>query len=98
MADQNERIGEHINRVEMDVDSLAITILECRPPWDEPANPNWIRRKVARLRYTASRKEWSLYWPDRNSRFHLYDHVEPTPDVERLLTEIDADPTCIFWG
>ncbi len=85
-------------RIEMDVDPRAITILECRPPWDEPANPEWIRHEIARLRYTESRSEWALYWRDRHSRFHLYDRIEPTPNVESLLTEIDADPTCVFWG
>lgn len=101
VAGQNERIGEHIAemRVEMDVDSLAITILKCRPPWDEAAkDANWTRQEIARLRYTSSRKEWTLYWPDRNSRFHLYDQLEPAPNVARLLAEIDADPSCIFWG
>ncbi len=37
-------------------------------------------------------------WPDRNSKFHRYDQAEPTSNVETLLSEIDADPTCIFWG
>jgi hypothetical protein len=41
---------------------------------------------------------WSLYWPDRNDRFHLYDDVEPTPRISRLLDEVAADPTGIFWG
>lgn len=35
---------------------------------------------------------------DRNLRFHLYDLAEPTPHVESLLAEIDADPAYIFWG
>ena len=45
-----------------------------------------------------SRKEWAIYWRDRNLKHDLYDLVEPTPSVEPLLAEIDADPTCIFWG
>jgi hypothetical protein len=53
---------------------------------------------VARLRYTKTHAEWSLYWRDRNAKFHVYDRVEPTPTVDRLLAEVDADPTSIFWG
>jgi Protein of unknown function (DUF3024). len=53
---------------------------------------------VARLRYTASTRRWTLYWRDRNLRFHLYDRLPPSPSVEVLLGEIDSDPTCIFWG
>ena len=45
-----------------------------------------------------SRKEWAIYWRDRNLKHDLYDLVEPTPSVEPLLAEIDADPTYIFWG
>ena len=85
-------------RIELDVDARSVTILECRPPWD-PARvgPEWTRSPVARLRYTRSRHEWSLYWPDRHSRFHLYDLAPATGDVEALLEEIDRDPTS-FWG
>lgn len=42
--------------------------------------------------------EWTLYWPDRNSRFHRYDLAQPTTDVVALLDEVDRDPTSIFWG
>jgi hypothetical protein len=42
--------------------------------------------------------EWTLYWSDRNGRWHLYDLIDPTDDVRVLLNEVDRDPTCIFWG
>lgn len=100
IAGQNEEIGEHIGemRIEMDVDPRAITIFEARPPWADPGSPEWTRQEIARLRYTATRKVWALYWPDRNSRFHRYDLVAPTANVQLLLDEITADPTCIFSG
>ncbi len=34
---------------------------------------------------------------DRNGRWHRYDDLEPGP-VGKVLNEIEADPTCIFWG
>ena len=97
---RNVEIGEHIDemRVEMDVDARAITILECRPPWREDFGPEWTRQEIARMRYTKSTGVWTLYWPDRNSKFHRYEDVDPTPTIDRLLAEIDADPICIFWG
>lgn len=100
VARHNERIGEHIDemRVEMDVEPRSVTIFNCRPPWREDFGPEWTRQEVARLRYTQSSGTWTLYWPDRHGRFHCYQHVDPTQSVERLLDEIDADPTCIFWG
>lgn len=100
VAEQNEQIGEHIDemRVEMDVDARVITILECRPPWREDFGPEWTRQEIARLRYTKSTGVWTLYWPDRNTKFHRYEDLDPTPSIDRLLSEIDADPICIFWA
>ena len=58
----------------------------------------WTSLPIARLRYTADGKSWTLNWRDRNLRFHIYDLLAPSRRVEDLLTEIDRDPTCIFWG
>ena len=93
-------IGELIDemRVEMDVTPRAITILECRPAWREAYGPGWTRQEIARLRYSASTSTWTLYWPDRDSDFHRYEGLMPTPNLHHLLDEVDADPTCIFWG
>jgi hypothetical protein len=85
-------------RVEAERDARSVTIFECNPPWDPDGGPEWIRLPVARLRYTKSRRSWTLYWSDRNSTFHLYDLIKPTTDVDVLLHEIDRDPTSIFWG
>lgn len=93
----SEDLREEI-RIEFDVTDRAVTILECRPPWDPEYGPEWTRLPVARLRYTKSRGEWSLYWSDRHLKFHEYDRVQPSTSVTDLLDEIDADPTCIFWG
>jgi hypothetical protein len=44
------------------------------------------------MRHTKSRREWTLYWPDRNSRFDRYAPSPPTRDVTALLGEIDREP------
>lgn len=98
---RNNEIPEHAReqiRFEIDVTDRSITILECRPPWRDHMGPEWTRFPVARLRYTKVRNEWSLYWRDQKLRFHEYDLVRPTRHVDRLLAEIDRDPTAIFWG
>jgi hypothetical protein len=41
---------------------------------------------------------WSLYWRDRNERFHVYDGLAASENVQVLLDEIEQDPTAIFWG
>ncbi|MGH9222948.1 MAG: DUF3024 domain-containing protein [Acidimicrobiales bacterium] len=98
---RNERIPLHAReqiRIELEIDAGSATILECRPPRRPDYGPEWTRSPIARLRFTKSRKEWALYWRDRNAQFRAYDPVAPTPSVEVLLDEIDRDPTCIFWG
>lgn len=74
-----------------------LTIVECRAPWRDD-DPGWTRFTIARLRYTKASRTWELYWRDRNLRFHAYDRVGPSASIDELLTEIDMDPTGIFWG
>lgn len=83
---------------EVDLTATTVTILECRPPWRPDYGPNWTRFPIARLRYTKTRRQWSLYWRDRNLRFHLYELASASSSVEDLLAELDRDPTGIFWG
>lgn len=89
-------------RIELDVRGRSVTILECRPPWapeyGPEYGPEWTRFPVARLRHLKARNVWLLDWRDRNLRWHLYDLIKPTPNVDRLLAEIAEDPTSIFWG
>lgn len=58
----------------------------------------WTRFPIARLRYAKATGVWSLYWRDRNLRLHEYDFVSATASIEDLLTEVDRDPTAIFWA
>ena len=97
MAEWRPDVHDQI-RLELDVDARSVTVVECRPPWREDFGPEWSRQVVARLRYTATRGEWSLYWSDRNSKFHAFPGVRPVRDVRRLLKVIDEDRTGIFWG
>ncbi|MGA2929661.1 MAG: DUF3024 domain-containing protein [Solirubrobacteraceae bacterium] len=66
--------------------------------------PEWTRSPVARLRWSVSRREWTLFWRDRNHRWHRYECTAPTTEIARLLEiawlleKIDRDPTGIFWG
>ena len=95
------RVPDHVRdevRIEADVAERHLTIVECRPPWRADFGPEWTRFPIARLRYTKATRLWSLYWRDRNLKFHEYDRVPPSPSVEELLAEVDRDPTAIFWG
>lgn len=96
----HDRIPEHIRdqvRLEADVRGRSITILECRPLWSDP-EAEWTRMKIAQLRYDELARSWTLYWADRNQRWHRYRDLGPSENVGDLLDEIDQDPTCIFFG
>lgn len=90
--------ARHQVRIECEVADRHLTIVELHAPWHEDAGPDWTRVPVARLRYTKTTSAWSLYYRDRNLRFHEYDQLAPSADILALLTELDRDPTAIFWG
>lgn len=92
------RVPAHLRseaRVEANQRGKSVTIFDCRPPW-HPDLTDWSRVPVAQLRYDNDNHTWTLYWADRNSRWHRYD-INPGT-IADLLNEIDEDPTCIFWG
>lgn len=83
-------------RIETAVRGSSVTILEYRPLW-QAVPSEWSSVRVAQLRYSASTQDWSLFWADRNGRWHRYEDLPPGR-VDQLLREIEADPTGIFWG
>lgn len=97
----DQRVPEHARHqiyIDCEVARQHVTIVERRVPWREDLGPEWTRFPIARLHYTKATRSWSLYWRDRNLRFHVYDLLDPSPRVDDLLAEIDRDPTGIFWG
>ncbi len=83
-------------RIESSVRGNSVTIVECRAPWHESLT-EWSRHNVAQIRFDADAGNWSLYWRDRNGRWHLFDLLEPGT-VDQMLAAIDEDTTAIFWG
>jgi len=95
------RVPEHARHqvhVECEIAPRHLTIVQRRAPWREDFGPEWTSFPIARLRYTAATKSWTLFRRDRILRFHAYDLLASSPNVEDLLAELDRDPTCIFWG
>jgi Protein of unknown function (DUF3024) len=95
------RVPEHARRqvrVECEIAPGHLTIVERRAPWREDFGPEWTRVPIARPRYTAATRSWTLFWRDRNLSFRAYDLLGLSPSIEDLLAELDRGPTCIFWG
>lgn len=89
----------HQIRVECDVADRHLTICECRPPWHpDDGSGQWIRFPIARMHYTQKTGLWTLYWRDRNLRFHRYQYRAPSPHIQDLLDHIDSGKDPIFWG
>jgi hypothetical protein len=95
-ADMPAHVASQL-RYRLDTDRNALAMVECRAVVPDDPGGDWFEVFVARLRFTRSRG-WELYWPDRDSDFHIYESTEPTQDVRLLLAEIDSDPTGIFFG
>lgn len=74
----------------------SVTLIETRPYFRDPNE--WTESVVAQFRYDPKSMTWTLYCADRNSRWHFYDLVEPTPDLDEIIAAVDDDPTGIFWG
>lgn len=75
---------------------MTITLLSFRPMWNNPSE--WRGAGVARFRYTKKTGLWSLYQIMSNGKWTRYPQLEPQEDFQVLMNEVDADPTCIFWG
>lgn len=98
---RNDRLPERARgqiRYELDVADRHLTLYECRPPWRAEYGPDWTRFPIVRFHYTKARREWATYWRDRNSKFHRFDLLAPSRQIEALMAEVDADSTGIFWG
>lgn len=74
----------------------SVTLYEERPGFGKPEI--WVEIVVAQFRFNPGTKKWVLYYPDRNSKWHEYEMIEPSRNFETLLKEVHEDPTCIFWG
>ncbi|AGF71189.1 DUF3024 domain-containing protein [Corynebacterium halotolerans] len=93
------QVPEHVRdqvRVEAEVDGHRITIVESHPSFHD--ENEWTGTPVARLRYTGTTGDWTLYWRDRNLKFHLYRDFPATPHVQEILDFLDSRADPIFWG
>jgi hypothetical protein len=94
-----EKVPSHVRgevQLRFRFEGNAVLLYEYRPPWDGAGD--WVETMVAKFRYFVGRREWALYWRDRNERWQRYDLIDASRVFDDLLDEVDADPTGIFWG
>jgi len=87
---------QHQIRLHHTIRGNAVTLFEIRPGFDNSAV--WVKTPIARFQFDAATGLWSLYWHDRNRLWRRYADLAATRNLELLITEVDRDPTSIFWG
>ena len=64
---------------------------------DPTGGEDWLRTSIARFKYTPELNQWALYSIDRQQRWHIYQGIKPSLNLNRLIKALDEDPTGIFW-
>ncbi|MDD2580415.1 MAG: DUF3024 domain-containing protein [Desulfuromonadaceae bacterium] len=72
-----------------------VTLTESRPLFIDPTT--WNDVKIAQFEYKPESLNWILYWYDRKNRRQPYPTGRNRDTLEKLILEVDSDPTGIFW-
>jgi hypothetical protein len=100
-ASRRDEIGKMIVVVRPDSAErcgTTVTIVECRLPWRGDLGPEWSRFPIAQLHYDPARTEWGALLARPQPPLALIRSDLPCVPRRRLLAEIDADPTAVFWA
>ena len=95
----NKRIPEHVRhqlKLSYEITGNKVNLYEERPFFRDPNK--WSKLKIAQMRYNEKSNGWTLYYLDRNEKYHEYADIEPDTDFDTIINEIDEDPAYIFWG
>ncbi|HQU26521.1 MAG TPA: DUF3024 domain-containing protein [Acidimicrobiales bacterium] len=84
-------------RVEARAKGRSVTVYEYRPPWRGERGPAWAEVRIAQLRFDPALDEWTLFWSDRDERWHRFEEA-PAGPLEEVLDALERDPTGVFWG
>ena len=107
LADVNRRLGAFCAtrvppdarrefRIGFRIAGNAVVLFEERTASWNPEE--WRALDVAKFRWVATRKVWQLFCQHRDSRWHGYEELPESATFAKLLDEVAADPTGIFWG
>lgn len=83
-------------RIEATTRGKTVSVHERRPPWDGSPG-EWTATPIAQLRYEGDGL-WTLYFADRNGTWMRFPEREPLQPVDVLVSELEEDSTCLFWG
>jgi len=78
------------------VRGMTVTLFEQYPHYK--TKTKWVRIGIARFRFNKTQGLWTLYYRDRNHKWHIFPPVMPSKKLQVLLAAVEKDPTGIFWG
>lgn len=90
-----DELAEEV-RLELTVAGKRLSVHELRPVW-RGAPGEWTSMPIAQLRYDGNGL-WTLYFGDRYGKWTMYFDLEPAQPIDVIITELDEDPTSVFWG
>lgn len=82
-------------RLRHDIKGNRVVLTESRPLFIDPSV--WNEIKIAQFEFTPESGTWTLYWYDRKNRRQPYPTGRNRDVLEKLVREVDSDPTGIFW-
>ncbi len=63
----------------------------------DPISENWLQNPIARFSFACELNQWALYSIDRQQRWHIYQSINPSLNLNRLIKALDEDFTGVFW-
>ena len=82
-------------KLRYDTKGNRVVLAESRPLFIDPAI--WNEINIAQFEYSPESLRWTLYWYDRKNRRQPYPTGRNRDTLEKLIREVDTDPTGIFW-
>ena len=74
---------------------MRLVLYESRPAFRAPHE--WHEHDVAKFRFVKS-AACELFCQFRDLKWHSYEPLPESSDLETLVAEVQRDPTGIFWG
>jgi hypothetical protein len=84
--------ARHQIKLFYNIEGNKVILIQSRPCFDDPTK--WTEMPVAQFEYRDTTKNWCLFAYGRNSICLPYSKGY----LEKLIKELDKDPTGIFWG
>src|SRR6056297_3554700 len=85
-----ERVKNQI-KLDYNIGGNYVTLIEKRSHYKDPKK--WTKQKIAQFRFNPGDNKWSLYWWRHTGMWYKYDEIEPSNNLQKLVDEVDEDPT-----